>query len=316
MKPVLPLALVLVSGIALAQHPDIPEKPTDSFARNDSFFRIFTSVKPHTLTSVRKNPESYRDLPVQMEIQFHELRHAKNPFFTRFSADGYLSFAAWGGEQSLWHREDYLNDHPLFFVDRGAPMRRTLLEAKIYDRIRVTAVVRDVFKGVPYLEVTKAEIVDSRLTEATIVAAARAEQAAQEGETASALSFYEQALRGKIPDESKAQLHLDIAQVHLMRADKAAALAQIEAARQIRPDDGSFSVMHEKVSQMSDADVIEVAAAAKRAAEATLAAKAQRGAPIRPALSEAAAKPEAPKEPAPKAVAPKTEAPASGAGGK
>jgi len=239
MKLLITIALGALAGASFAQQP-LPDKTTDSFSRNDLLFDALTKVVPHSLTAVRNAAESYRGLPVEMDLQFHETRKSTNPFFTRFTTESYLCFAAWGAEQALWHREEYENDFAFFFVDRYSQCFRTILEAKPYQRIRVSAVVRDVFRGRPYIEVTKLKITDDSVSEATIFHGAKAQKAMAAGETGAALASYEEALRAKLPSDARARMLADMANVHLVRNDKVNALAALADAKRLVPGDKRY----------------------------------------------------------------------------
>jgi tetratricopeptide (TPR) repeat protein len=241
------LALAVFSASTFAQ--DVPESATDSFWRNDGLIKALTDVKSHTLTNIRKKPEAYRGLTVRMEIQFHDSRKNCNPFFTRFTNDNFASFAAWGGEQALWKREEYQNDFAFFFVSRNTTMIRTILECDIYHRLQVDAVVRDVFRGIPYIEIMKAELCDDSVTEATIIAAAKAEKASEEGDTATALAEYERAMRGDLSPILKAQMYCDVANVYIRRGDRENALDRLDKAQKLQPNNKDFAKAIEKASK-------------------------------------------------------------------
>lgn len=287
-------AFVGTPGVAIAQ--ELPEKSTDSFWRNDPLVKALTSVKSHSLADVAARPEAYRSLPVQMDIQFHETRKGGNPFFTRFTEENYLCFAAWSGESALWKREDYERSHPFLFVDRKSPDLRVLLEAKIYNRIRVTAIVRDVFKGIAYIEVSKAQILDQAVTEATIIHGAKAQKLAHEGDTAGALAEYDRAMRGDIPETAKAQLYIDMAQVFLQRSERDRATAQLENAKKLRPNDASLTKTIDRIkSAPANASMVELLQEiakpepAKESGAASRPAAAQAGA-VKPAAGAATEK--------------------------
>ncbi|MFN0207940.1 MAG: tetratricopeptide repeat protein [Planctomycetota bacterium] len=241
--------LFVVFGASISAQ-DMPEKSTDSLHRNDSLFNLFTSVKPHSLTDVRAKPEAYRGLPVQMEIQFHESRSMANPFFTRFTEDNYYCFSAWGIEQPLWDKEEYKKDFAFFFVDRKSIMFRRTLDAKMYNRMRVKATVRDIFRGIPYIEITDADILGGSVTEATIIHGAKAKKLVKEGNTAGALAEYERAMRGDIPEVSKAQFHIDMAEVYIQRSERDNAISQLENAKKLVPTDMSIAIAVDKIKAM------------------------------------------------------------------
>lgn len=245
MKLIIPIVWLTFAGAAFAQ--DLPEKSTDSLWRNDILFKALTSVKPHTLTDLKTRPDAYRGLPVEMEIQFHETRKGGNPFFTRFTDDNFLCFAAWGGEQALWDKEEYQKDFSFLFVDRNSLVFRQVLEAKVYNRLKVTAVTRDVFRGIPYVEVIKAELLSDSMSEAQIIHGAKAKKMAREGDTAGALAEFERAMRGGLPTQSKALMHIDLAQVYLQREDRDSAIAQLENAKKLQPNDLTLAKTIDKI---------------------------------------------------------------------
>jgi tetratricopeptide (TPR) repeat protein len=240
-------ALFALAATSVAQDT-IPEVASDSFWRNDILFNALTTVHEYDLSRIRKKAESFRSLPIELEIQFHETRRGNYPFFTRFTDDNYMCFSAWGGEQALWHREEYADVYQFFFVERKVPAMRTILEAKPYQRIRISAVVRDVFRSMPYIEVTKAELLDDSVTEATIAAAAKAEKASETGDTATALAEYERAMRGNLSKLQKAQMHCDIADVYVVRGERENALSQLEQAKKLQPENAKFAKVLDKAS--------------------------------------------------------------------
>lgn len=244
----LPILLAVGFLACAVSAQDTPEKTTDSFYKHDPLLRCLVETKPHTLTAVRKSPDAYRGIPVEMEIVFHETRRVGNPFFTRFTADTYVCVAAWGAEQAVWQVEEFKNDFPQLFVDREtAPVLRVFLEAKPFDRIKVTVVVRDVFRGIPYLEIRKAELVEEgNIGEATILHASKGNKAAAAGDHATALQEYERAMRGNLPNDMKVALHADIAECYLRRGDRAGALAQLQRAKDLRPNDAALRTAYEK----------------------------------------------------------------------
>ncbi|MBI3817191.1 MAG: hypothetical protein HY286_00755 [Planctomycetes bacterium] len=226
---------------------DVPEKSTDSIWRNDILLKALTSVKPHTLTDLRARPDAYRSLPVQMDIQFHDTRKGGNPFFTRFSDENYLCFSAWGAEQPLWDQNEYQKDFSFLFVDRNAPEFRTLLEAKVYQRLRVSGVARDVFRGIPYIEIIKAEALDDGMSAAAITHAAKARKLSMQGDTPGAVAEFERALRGAMPAISEAQMRIDLAQVYLQRRERDNAITQLDQAKKLQPKDASLAKSIDKI---------------------------------------------------------------------
>lgn len=129
---------------------------------------VFTE-RSVTLAKVLASPDAYRDVPISFTVQFHQVSKTGPSFFTRFDPDSWLGFSAWAEDAALWEKKAYETDFPYLFVRRDGPDLRTVNAAAIYDRFTLAAVVRDVIKGKPWIEVTSVRRLPEKMSEGSLV---------------------------------------------------------------------------------------------------------------------------------------------------
>jgi len=196
-----------------------------------------TGVLPTTLTEIRTKPETYRGLTVRFTIQFHERTRFWNPFFTRFTRDEYMNFSAWGDEQPIWIEAEYSNDFPLLFADRRGRVLETFGTAEAFDRFECEAMVRDLFLGKPWIEITKAERLSERLTTGTILHAARGHRLLEAGQWMVAMNEFNRALKDDLPDRARASVLKDLSVCHARTGDWDRARSLLRRAARLDPKD-------------------------------------------------------------------------------
>ena len=92
-------------------------------------------AKSVTLSQLMKTPESFRAVPCEFTLTFHQFTQVYNPYFTRFVPERYLNFAAWGDEQEIWKVEEYFRDFLFLFVSKGAKNLTDFLKLERFDRV-------------------------------------------------------------------------------------------------------------------------------------------------------------------------------------
>ena len=121
----------------------------------------FCGVQDHdvviatTLTAVRGTPDAFKNVAVHFTVQFNQLGKISNPFFTRFVPNDFVNFYGWPSEQPIWRKDVYDDVFGLLFLSKEHKQLTDLYKLKTYDRVDVTGVVRNVFQGAPWVEVTK-----------------------------------------------------------------------------------------------------------------------------------------------------------------
>jgi hypothetical protein len=127
-------------------------------AAHASWWDSLASPKQTTLAKILDNPHAFKAVPVQFTIQFHETTKFYNPFFTKFTPETHVNFAAWGDEAALWMPEDFAGSHPLFFVDKTTTHAQTILHAAPLTRLKVTGIVASTFKGEAWISVMQVKV--------------------------------------------------------------------------------------------------------------------------------------------------------------
>jgi hypothetical protein len=109
-----------------------------------------------SLSELRETPAAYLNVPVSFTARFSRLTEVYQPFFTPFDSFSFANFAAWDCESDLKSQEQFLDHCPTLYIDRR--MRESTLEKMNsldpYECFRATGVVRQVFAGRPFIEIT------------------------------------------------------------------------------------------------------------------------------------------------------------------
>src|SRR5690606_5255038 len=85
-----------------------------------------------TLANVRANPHAFKNVRVQMTVQFCSLGRVANPFFTRFEAALYANFYAWPDGEEIWQRERYDDLFGMFFMAKANEKTAALYDLETY----------------------------------------------------------------------------------------------------------------------------------------------------------------------------------------
>ncbi len=129
-----------------------------------------------TLTAVRAEPDAFHNVKVRFVVQFASLGRISNPFFTKFTPSDYANFYAWGDEQSIWQEKAYNDVFGMLFLSKLSRQLETLYGMRLYQRMRVTGVVRNTFQSIPWIEVMEFEVLDEQLDTAVLTHLHRGEK--------------------------------------------------------------------------------------------------------------------------------------------
>ncbi|MCK6480086.1 MAG: hypothetical protein L6R43_08025 [Planctomycetes bacterium] len=168
---------------------------------------------------VLADPGAYRDVGFILTLQFTEKRTLFNPYFTAFSPDSYVNFAAWPDGAELWDREQYVKPYAFFFLAKGDPFVPSLKDLPRRTRIRCRAVVRSIFRGEPWIEVRSVSLQPEAVSAETVKAGFLGMQAFDRGDLDEALKQFEAALATNPGAGPSASLWSRIAHVHWKRHD-------------------------------------------------------------------------------------------------
>jgi hypothetical protein len=130
--------------------------------------REFGTAVNTTLTQVRVEPEAFKNVKVAFTVQFASLGKIANPFFTKFTPTDFANFYAWSDEQPIWQEKAYGDVFGMLFLAKTHPKLEQLYTLRVYQRVRVTGVIRNTFQNTPWIEVTDFEEVDGQLDTAVL----------------------------------------------------------------------------------------------------------------------------------------------------
>lgn len=120
------------------------------------------------LATMRANPIAFQNVKVKFTVQFASLGRLSNPFFTKFTPTDYANFYAWGDEQQIWQEPAYNDVFGTLFLSKVDPQLESLYSLRLYQRLQCTAVVRNTFQGMPWIEVLSFETLDGQLDTAVL----------------------------------------------------------------------------------------------------------------------------------------------------
>ncbi len=189
------------------------------------------------LEKLQADPVGWKDVPVILTLQFGQKYRSFNPFYTRFTPDQYLNFSAWSDGAELWDREQYRKVHPFFFVERNDGFARRLGETATRARFTCRAIVRDVFRGEPWIQVSEVRDEADAVGPEVVRAVLRGHQAFDKGDRDGAIAAYREALARHPGAGAEAAIHRHIARVLWSRQDLGKSKAEIVEALKLNPDD-------------------------------------------------------------------------------
>jgi hypothetical protein len=183
-----------------------------------------------TLTSIRETPESYKHVWVTFPVQFASVGRLQNPFFTRFIATDFANFYVWPDEQPIWRKEQYDDMFGTLFVSKDKEFLNRMMRLETYDRLQVTGVVRNTFQGLPWIEITSYEVLDGKVSTATLSHLYRGEEYMKQRKWTQAISELSLAPVDEVPDHVRAAAHRNLAICYLRMGEASMASQHLEAA--------------------------------------------------------------------------------------
>ena len=199
----LALALTLVASLAPQDQEPQPAAPPTSTARAGQASEEAAAVG---LQELRAEPAKWLGRRVRFVLQFDAPRATWSPGMTRFGTDSWLAFSAWADEQFTWDPDEYADPMLHLFVRRGSALGGLLGVIDRYERFEAVARVREVFFGVPWIEVESLRPLFELVGEGAILHAARARDLMAKGQWGLALQQLERAGVGPIPEHARAEL--------------------------------------------------------------------------------------------------------------
>jgi tetratricopeptide (TPR) repeat protein len=172
----------------------------------DGWFSRAGETKEVTLTDLLKNPRQYMDVEVEFKVYFDAPGSNYNPYFTRFNNDVYGNFSAWPIDARLYEKRDFPRPYPFFFASKISKEWKKVKNIDHMRIVKLTAVVRDVFRGQPWIEVLDYSSSSGGLSESDVKDVVRADACFVAGRYKDAARLYERADSSSLPDTVRADL--------------------------------------------------------------------------------------------------------------
>lgn len=227
--------LTTLTALALAAAPALGQQYRE-LLKNDPLLEALTLPRMVTLGDLMKAPEAYRGIHVRLTIAFSDLGKLENPFFTRFTTNNYMNFAAWDDSQAIWQKDEFLKSYPLLFARRTTPVCDDFADAKRFDRFAVEAVVQDTFRGKPWIEVLSARKEEASLSHGALRHLHHAHQQSDRGNYSLAQGEVNRALNAPLPNHHRVSALALAARIEEKLGDVAGARARWDEALCIDPE--------------------------------------------------------------------------------
>lgn len=192
--------------------------------------REFGVAVPTTLTQVRADPDAFKNVKVQFTLQFTSLGKISNPFFTKFTPTDYANFYGWADEQPIWQQGPYEDVFGMLFLSKSHPKLDQLYTLRLYERIRVTGIIRNTFQDAPWIEVTDFEKQPGQLDTAVITHLYRGEKLMEQRLWQRAIAELSLAPGQSVPQHAVRATHKNLGICLLRMGEAQLALSYLQSA--------------------------------------------------------------------------------------
>ena len=192
--------------------------------------REFGVAVPTTLTQMRSEPAAYKSVKVQFTVQFASLGRIANPFFTKFTPSDFANFYGWADEQPIWQQSAYDDVFGMLFLSKSHPKLDQLYSLKLYQRIRITGVVRNTFQGAPWIEVVDFEGVEGQLDTALLTHLYRGERHMEQRQWQRAMAELAMVQGKNVPPPALRAAHKSLGLCLLRQGEAPLAISYLKSA--------------------------------------------------------------------------------------
>lgn len=197
--------------------------------------REFGATVQTTLSEVRSEPQAFENVKIGFTVQFASLGRISNPFFTKFTPTDFANFYAWGDEQAIWQQPSYKDVFGMLFLSKLHDDLETLYSLRLYQRIKVTGVVRNTFQNIPWIEVLEFEVIEGQLDTAVITHLHRGEKLMAERRWQRAIAELSLAPGEGVPQSALQAAHKNLGVCLLRMGEPEAALGYLTSAASMSP---------------------------------------------------------------------------------
>ena len=205
-------------------------------ARAEGWFKEMDQNKLVAFADVLKEPREYVDVPVKLHVYFQRPAKNFNPYFTRFIEELWGNFAAWPIDAKLYQKRDWERPFPFFFVAKSSKVWGQVQDVRRVTAIELDAVVRDVFRGQPWIEVTGYRTIGEGLTEDDVRDVARGDALFHAGKYRDAARSYERGMSGDHCAEVRADIYRRAGDAYFHAGQFQDARSSYRAGLRLAPD--------------------------------------------------------------------------------
>ena len=195
--------------------------------------RVFGTAVPTTLGAVRAEPDAFYNVKVQFTVQFASIGRISNPFFTKFTPTEYANFYAWGDEQPIWQEQSYNDVFGMLFLSKRNDQLDDLYGLRLYQRMRCTAVVRNTFQNIPWIEVLEFDLLGEQLDTAVLTHLHRGEKLMEQRLWQRAISELSMAPGDGVPQVATQAAHKNLGICLLRMGEPQAAIGYLQSAAEL-----------------------------------------------------------------------------------
>jgi hypothetical protein len=196
----------------------------------------FGQTVPTTLSEVRAEPEAFRGVRLEFTIQFGSLGRIQNPFFTKFTATDFVNFYGWADEQPIWQQDRYRDMFGMLFYSKSGKQLDQLYTLRLYERVKVTGIVRNTFQNLPWIEILDFAPVAGQVDAALLSHLYRGEKLMAERKWQRAIGELSLAPGDGVPEYAMRAVHKNLGICYLRVGEVAQAEAHLMAAAAAVPD--------------------------------------------------------------------------------
>ncbi len=183
-----------------------------------------------TLESIQEQPDAFKGVEVQFDVQYCSMGKIANPFFTRFTPTSYANFYVWADAQPIWRRDSYEDIFGMMFLSKENESLFDLYNLRLYDRISVKGVVRNVFQGKPWIEVQSFSRKANKVSTATLSHLFRGETHMGKREWRRAIAELSLAPAADVPVSVSAAVHKNLGLCYLRLGESETAMTHLNRA--------------------------------------------------------------------------------------
>jgi hypothetical protein len=211
-----------------------------------------------TLAEVTSFPETYRRVPFELELLYHGPRELYNPYYTLFEPATYMNFAAWSADKAIWTRDGYVDDYPLFYVDRKTGvLEHQVVALKPFTWFTAKCIVKSTAQGRAWIEVLSISTTNTTLDRNDLRHLVKANVLASGGEFERSLLEFSMAKMTDAPARFVARYHVDQGRVALAANQPGRAMAELQAALPALPDDKELIALLDRATGNSTAPIAQ-----------------------------------------------------------